>query len=1073
MEDNSMHQIMNSNDSQEDPDPLYLLQQLEVAKQYIKDLETRLEKREQELRVSKLQTERSLRRKNRRQGLVSPLNVSQNITQQKAGQPTTTDASSDFGDYMQLTICGFNDSVSVPFRIRFLNGNTYIVGPEGVTIGCGLGCGIRLPSDTNLSDHHSVITSKLMESAKRQFFLKQLAKFKLENENENKDCSLICLNSQSTFNTGIIQWCVSAVPPKKLIQSQLFQSIRSMDFKQYETAFSSYEEWNNLHRNTSLTAEIIDSDTIDLNGLEDKEFCIITDTDASSSQYPDFNRCYITNNADLNEKFSLLHVGVDYGCSNIVNSLLAHGVKVDMQCGSKLTTPLHIATKQNFEVIVSQLLSNGVDIDKTDSNGCSALSFAESYSVRSMLLSASMLCSSCFGGDIDEVRRLLTVKNTSSNVKAYKGHGPLHLASMNGHEDIVKLLLQNMAPVNGAGGKHNRTPLHLASMANQVAIANLLIQYGAVTSMVDSCGYMPLDLSSSKEMCQLLQQENNNSLCVAVQSNDVAEVKRLLDENILKKNVFVSPDLVHKKLSTGSHGRKTSRQMILKNLGLCALVDQKNDKNLAPIHLAAAAGNKELVHLLLSYGAKLDMQGGLEKWTALFFSALAGHANCTQFLLMVGSDDNYCDARGLLCIDQVENHIKSLKTKMEDTDNSSNGVQADDIEVLIPGQFLNKLDKRHCILGTTAESHHRVQCLHRVVNVLRSGQQKLLNALKDNDMDSLKTLLREEEVNVNSILCETLPITALNYAASIGLADAAEILLHYKADLYGEDSQSYTCVHTAADCGHIDVLEIFLNHAFDVNRQTRLQKYTPLHIASLKGRRKVVELLLTRGADATIEDRDGNNAFDLAKEASIKSMLARGAEKLYVAIMEKNILLISELLKTIDVSVRFKDELTPLHVAAEKGFLNVSELLIQNGGAVNLQGGRDLSTPLHCAARSNSPALIHLLVKHGGDLTSVDIDEKTPFEVSTNQDVRKALFKARKSSNITTSGNAGMDNTKFSVDNYITDRTSNEKCRICLTESIDTMVMPCGHKSFCSDCVLRLDECALDRRPILNIIPLS
>lgn len=97
------------------------------------------------------------------------------------------------------------------------------------------------------------------------------------------------------------------------------------------------------------------------------------------------------------------------------------------------------------------------------------------------------------------------------------------------------------------------------------------------------------------------------------------------------------------------------------------------------------------------------------------------------------------------------------------------------------------------------------------------------------------------------------------------------------------------------------------------------------------------------GADVTIEDRDGNNAFDLAKEASIKSMLARGAEKLYVAIMEKNILLISELLKTIDVSVRFKDELTPLHVAAEKGFLNVSELLIQNGGAVNLQvGGRKL-----------------------------------------------------------------------------------------------------------------------------------
>ena len=49
--------------------------------------------------------------------------------------------------------------------------------------------------------------------------------------------------------------------------------------------------------------------------------------------------------------------------------------------------------------------------------------------------------------------------------------------------------------------------------------------------------------------------------------------------------------LLHQKISERNRGRKTSRQIIMKNLGLCPLVEQRNEQGLAAIHLAAAAGN--------------------------------------------------------------------------------------------------------------------------------------------------------------------------------------------------------------------------------------------------------------------------------------------------------------------------------------------------------------------------------------------------------------------------------------------------------------------------------------------------
>ena len=43
------------------------------------------------------------------------------------------------------------------------------------------------------------------------------------------------------------------------------------------------------------------------------------------------------------------------------------------------------------------------------------------------------------------------------------------------------------------------------------------------------------------------------------------------------------------------------------------------------------------MQLLVSHGATVDLTGGLDKWTALFYAALAGHAEVVGFLLAIGN----------------------------------------------------------------------------------------------------------------------------------------------------------------------------------------------------------------------------------------------------------------------------------------------------------------------------------------------------------------------------------------------------------------------------------------------------
>jgi ankyrin repeat protein len=90
-------------------------------------------------------------------------------------------------------------------------------------------------------------------------------------------------------------------------------------------------------------------------------------------------------------------------------------------------------------------------------------------------------------------------------------------------------------------------------------------------------------------------------------------------------------------------------------------------------------------------------------------------------------------------------------------------------------------------------------------------------------------------------------------------------------------------------------------------------------------------------------------------------------------------------------SLGFAGELTPLHLASEKGHEDVARLLLEHGADITLQSG-DGSTPLHYALNYDNNEVAHLLLEHGADSTAQDYDGWTPLHLAS---ISKYDYEAR------------------------------------------------------------------------------
>src|SRR5262249_41633115 len=108
--------------------------------------------------------------------------------------------------------------------------------------------------------------------------------------------------------------------------------------------------------------------------------------------------------------------------------------------------------------------------------------------------------------------------------------------------------------------------------------------------------------------------------------------------------------------------------------------------------------------------------------------------------------------------------------------------------------------------------------------------------------------LLQKGADVNVPLSDGL--TALHYAASLGDAQMAEMLIYAGANPQARTRiNDYTPLHLAAESGSGAVVKMLLNAGADVNATTTVSGVTPIHLAASAGNVDAVNALLEKGAN--------------------------------------------------------------------------------------------------------------------------------------------------------------------------------------------------------------------------------
>lgn len=237
--------------------------------------------------------------------------------------------------------------------------------------------------------------------------------------------------------------------------------------------------------------------------------------------------------------------------------------------------------------------------------------------------------------------------------------------------------------------------------------------------------------------------------------------------------------------------------------------------------------------------------------------------------------------------------------------------------------------------------------------------------------------------------------SAVHKAAAAGDIGSLTKQLKKKPTLVAAlDGDGLTPLHVAAKNGRAEAVGFLIAHGADVNAGAAKTNATPLLFVALTDCTATADTLLAHGADPNALTESGGGplhaAAGVGNAGMVALLLARGAElnlqdrnegwsALIHAIFYKRDTIVALLLdRGAELGLRAHRGYAALHVAAETQNENAAKLLIQRGADVNVADARK-RTPLHEAARNGNLAIVKLLLSKGADVNAKDEFDASPL----------------------------------------------------------------------------------------------
>ena len=669
-----------------------------------------------------------------------------------------------------------------------------------------------------------------------------------------------------------------------------------------------------------------------------------------------------------NEMVPLINAALS-GSENVVNFVLRHRTcHIDATDDRKRTSLMAAAWVKSLPV-AQMLLEAGANVNARDESGKTALQRAVENQQNEMV---ELLLG--YGADpdiLDKDRRTatilaVTVPNDDDGIiiKTLVSHGAnlkladrneqtaLYLAASLGKLECVQLILDHCVENINHQDRNGRSALMMACQGGYTSIARLLLERGADCNLHDkneSTSLMKAAEQGHISVCQVLLEYKSQlnatdcngatALFLAAEYGQYECVNFLLQKVNSKITNNENSTIL---MAAVENGFFDASKKILEHVD--TNVNFQNEFGQTALIMSSYRGDILITKLLLNIPTLAINIADADGQTALFMAAKNNHLAVFKLLIANNADFEIKNKPGLTCL----------------LFSSSFG-HASIVQYLLQiGASVNAIDNQ--------------------------GRTALMIAAKNGFFQVVKLLI-DSKCEITS--SDKLGRTALMRAASNGHAKICQFMLNkiksqsddkHRLFIEATDKHAKTALIKASENGHADVVKVLLDNGVEETVSTAVIS------ASINGHAKVVRMLITSGLDRDI-------------------MTGVVVDALFEAIGANQESVANVLLTTCDIDSNVKDSNgnSALDQAAQRGLVNLFNLLLKRGAFVNVTGVGG-ATPLITATKVNQPQFVEELLKSGADVNASDDNGNTALMFAAKMKYNKLaeiLLAARANPNLT------------------------------------------------------------------------